>query len=473
MNLPDKKDLPIKAEKELTGWGRFRSSPAQMVRPERLRNFKPVFDNQIVRGMGRSYGDSALNSEGGVILSTRLNRMLEFDVVQGVIKAEAGVSLADILATALPRGWFLPVTPGTKFCSLGGCLAADVHGKNHHHEGCFSAHVTEATLIVADGTRVTIGPNEHPELFWATAGGMGLTGMIVDVTLQLKKVENAYLEVTHRVAKNLEAMMGLLDNPEFDDEYTVAWIDCLAKNEELGRGIVMSGHHIAEAQLPLRYRWHRHSIPTEPKKKLPFTFADWMLSPTTVKLFNKMYFWYHGRRKKFITHAEKFFYPLDAIKNWPVMYGKNGFLQYQFVLPSETALDGMHHIIQAIADAGHASFLAVLKKFGPQGEGWMSFPHEGYTLALDIPVREGVIELLNELDLLVTRNGGRIYLAKDARMNSKHMVKMYPRLPEFRSYLDLADPEGRFASDQSRRLGIRSVRTVEASEAPQEEESHE
>jgi decaprenylphospho-beta-D-ribofuranose 2-oxidase len=436
----------------LSGWGRFPVADCVAVRPERMRDLRPTGETCIARGLGRSYGDAALDSRGRVVLTERLDRFVAFDPETGVLRAEAGATLDEVLTTFVPRGWFVPVTPGTKFCTLGGCLAADVHGKNHHRDGTFSRHVNWADVVLASGERVRCSPETWPELFWATAGGMGLTGLIAEMELRLTPIETAWMDVRHTRCRNLEDTVRLLSDPTHDARYTVAWLDCLATGDRLGRGILMAGEHAPEPAVPLRKEG-----PLGPhgsrQKPFPFDLPGWALNPVTVRAFNRVYDWLQGRRGRFLSHYDRFFYPLDGIQSWNRMYGKRGFVQYQFVLPTESALDGMRLVLGRLSRSGRASFLAVLKRFGPEGPGLLSFPTEGLTLALDIPMSDGLLPFLDELDRVVADHGGRTYLAKDSRTRPDAFVAGYPRLGEFRQVKAQVDSEGQFASDLWRRLG--------------------
>jgi FAD/FMN-containing dehydrogenase len=403
--------------------------------------------------MGRGYGDAAICGEGHTVLTERLDRMLSFDDETGVLRAEAGVSLADILTTFVPRGWFLPVTPGTKFCSLGGCLAADVHGKNHHVDGAFSQHVTSARIIPADGAERIISPDKNSDLFWATAGGMGLTGFITEVSLKLKKIETSWMAVKHTPTKDLDQTLDFLAIDDAENPYSVAWIDCLATGEKLGRSVVMNGRHAAIGEIPLREN-NKLDGSFSKQKPMPFYLPSFVLNKFTVKAFNSLFNLRQGSRGEFVTKFDPYFYPLDGIKNWGRMYGKKGFVQHQCVLPHESARDGLRAILELVTESGRASFLAVLKKFGPEGRGMLSFPTGGYTLALDFANKPGLDEFHDRLDGIVLNAGGRVYLVKDSRMKADSLPYMYPRLDEFRKVLRQYDPSGKFASDLSRRLNI-------------------
>ena len=491
----------------LCGWGRYPVQSCELERPERYANLRPATDNVIARGQGRSYGDAALNEGGRVLLTERVNRLLEFDVGQGVLRAEAGATLAEILEVIVPKGWFLPVTPGTKFVSLGGCVAADVHGKNHHHDGSFGDHVLAIELFLADGSRVNCSATEKPELYWATVGGMGLTGIIGEVTLKLIPIQTPHMMVRHHQAGNLEQLFTLLQNPISDDRYSVAWIDSMAGGKQLGRGIAMCGHHALAEELPPGYRnpaqsplfislpripspqsspasgrgserERLSSIPTGERDKvslrerhvkrnraIPFDLPSLALNPLSIAAFNALYYRREGaKRQPFISSHDAFFYPLDAIGDWNRMYGKRGFVQYQCVIPQPTAFDGIASLLQELSGSGRPSFLAVLKRLGAQNKGLLSFPMAGYTLALDLPIRsekllaghpdEGLFALLDKLDRIVLQHGGRVYLAKDARLAAESFRAMYPRYEEWLKIKRALDPQNMFGSSLSRRLKI-------------------
>ena len=442
------KNLP-----SLGGWGRFPVSDSVAVRPEKARDLLPVSSSCLARGLGRSYGDAALNGQGILILTERLNRFLEFDTETGIVRAEAGLSLKDLLEAFVPQGWFVPVTPGTKFCTLGGYLAADVHGKNHRQDGSFSHHVLDFEIVLADGSVRRVDKTEDPELFWATVGGMGLTGIVRDLTVQLIPVETAYMKVRHIKTKNLDQTVELLSDPNHDAKYSVAWLDCLSTGTHLGRGVLMLGEHALKSQVSLRID---DPLKTAPKKVKPFPIdlPSWALNPVRIRAFNSLYALWQGGRGEFVCGYDQFFYPLDGIANWNRMYGKRGFAQYQYVMPMNTAKEGTREILTLLSRERKASFLAVLKRFGPGGPGMLSFPMEGLTLALDIPMSSDLLPFLDHLDDIVLKYGGRIYLAKDSRMKIETFHAGYPRIGEFCDARKRYDPEGRFDSDLARRIGL-------------------
>jgi decaprenylphospho-beta-D-ribofuranose 2-oxidase len=442
----------------LSGWGRYPVQSCELERPERYADLRPNAAYLIARGQGRSYGDAALNENGRVLLTERVNRLLELDVVQGILRAEAGVTLAEILDVIVPQGWFLPVTPGTKFVSLGGCVAADVHGKNHHHDGSFGDQVLALEMILADGSRRTCSPSENAELFWATVGGMGLTVIIGEVAIKLIPIHSAYMRVRHHAADNLEQLFGLMRDAAIDDYYTVAWIDSMATGKNLGRGVAMCGHHATKDELPADC-----ALPLATKRErgraIPFDFPAFALNRLSIAAFNALYYRHEGdRREPFLSRLDPYFYPLDAIADWNRMYGKRGFVQYQCVIPDVAAYEGIRQLLQQLSDSRRPSFLAVLKRLGAQGRGLLSFPMAGYTLALDLPIRdEGLFTLLNKLDQIVLQHGGRVYLAKDARLSAESFLAMYPRYAEWLKIKNEIDPENRFSSSLSRRLGMGGI----------------
>jgi len=443
--------VKTKPKKILSGWGRYPSAETQVVRPERMAQVGSFGRSTIPRGWGRSYNDAAINGDGDVLMMERLNRFLSFDADSGALLVEAGVTLEEILEHFVPRGWFLPIVPGTKKVTVGGCIAADVHGKNHHVAGTFSSCVREIELMLADGTQKKVSPAEDPALFWATVGGMGLTGVITSVYLQLEPVTSAYMQVRHTPTKSLEEAINLLDDTYRQARYSVAWLDILSS----GRGIVMTGDHLTADECKIRNPLHlrprkEHALPTEA--------LSWLLNSASVAAFNNVYYWAQSRKTKpFIVDYDRYFFPLDAIKNWNGFYGKKGFVQYQCVVPTESAQECFSAILQQLSQGGHPSYLAVLKRMGAEGQGLLSFPMEGYTLALDMPIKEGLFPLLDTLDEMVLSLGGRSYLAKDARMKAETFRAMYPRFSQWCHVKADVDPKGVFSSDMSRRLEMGGV----------------
>src|ERR1700687_3668402 len=327
--------------KEISGWGRYLRRLSTVTRPERLcEAVPPASGHMIVRGQGRSYNNAAMSQDGLVMLSERLDRVLAFDETTGVLRAEAGTTFAKVLDELIPRGWFPTVTPGTKFVSLGGCVAADVHGKNHHRDGTFGAHVADLEIVLADSSRRRCSPQQDAELFWATVGGMGLTGIISEISFRLRPIETAYMLVEHRQASNLDDLLRILEDETLDDHYSVAWIDCLATDRSMGRGVFMRGHHAEVAELGKV----EEPLSVKPRRRfnLPFDLPSWILNSLTGSAFNKFYYWSQGRPQgPFVTDYNSFFYPLDSVGNWNRIYGARGFVQYQCVFPPVTAPRGL------------------------------------------------------------------------------------------------------------------------------------
>lgn len=442
----------------LSGWGRYPVERCNVYRPESQRQMAAILESCaqptfISYGLGRSYGDAPLNSQGGVISHARLNRLLAFDAQSGVLECESGASLAEIIQYFLPRGFFLPVTPGTKFVTVGGAIAADVHGKNHHQDGTFGNFVLDFKLLTPGGDKLTCSANENSEVFWATLGGMGLTGVIVSARVKLRPVESAWVLVDYQKATNLEDALGRMTESDARYQYSVAWIDCLATGRHMGRAVLMRGNHAAANELPAKIR-EPLAQPYLRRWTLPFDFPSLALNSLTVRAFNTFFYGTHRNAARQLVDIEKFFYPLDAIDHWNRLYGSRGFVQYQVALPLGGGLEGLTDVLTRLAKSRRASFLAVLKRFGKPNPGPLSFPIQGYTLALDLPAAPGLVPLLHELDRVVMGYGGRIYLAKDAVVKSESFAAMYPKLDQFRVIKSRLDPRGLLSSSQARRLAI-------------------
>lgn len=439
----------------LSGWGLFPKTTSFVCRPEKLKDLQECPAPFISRGLGRSYGDAAQITDGHVILMERLNRFLAFDHEMGVLRAEAGVTFEDILQVIVPRGWFPPVTPGTKHVTLGGSVAADVHGKNHHVDGSIGKYILEIELQLVNGRRQRCSPEIEPDLFWATIGGMGLTGIITEVKMQLIPIQTAFISVKNTPVKNLDEMFDRLARTENDDRYSVAWIDCIAGGEEFGRGIIMNGHHAAPGELKNRQASHPFRFKKQRSWNVPKILPSLLLNKHTVETFNKLYF--HINAKKPSSHIvdyETYFYPLDIVEHWNKMYGRKGFIQYQFVIPFEHSREVCRQVLTILSGAGLYPYLAVLKRFGPEGKGLLSFPMEGYTLALDIPYSNELLSVLDKIDGIIAMHQGRIYLAKDARMAANLLPAMYPRLDAWKQIKNRFDFNGKISSDLSRRLHL-------------------
>ncbi|MBT1702586.1 FAD-binding oxidoreductase [Chryseosolibacter indicus] len=404
----------------------------------------------IAHGNGRCYGDASLSES--VISTLRFNKILSFDLNEGVVICQSGVLLSELLQIIVPHGWFLPVTPGTKFITIGGAVASDIHGKNHHVDGSFSRHMQWMNVLTGTGQTLTASRHENEDLFWATCGGMGLTGVILEVCFQLKKINTSYIRQKQIKAENLDEVMVLFAEHS-DYTYSVAWIDCLKSGDQFGRSILMLGEHATAEELGTKKE------KLSPKEKailsVPFHFPSFVLNELSVKAFNAMYYAKNYRKiMDSIVHYDGFFYPLDSIMNWNRIYGRKGFVQYQFVLPLKESKEGLKNIIKRISKMGMGSFLAVLKLFGEQDD-LISFPMEGYTLALDFPMRPGLAEFLDDLDEVVADYGGRIYLSKDARMKKEVFWDTYANAPQFKEILKKYDPDNRFVSELSKRLKLK------------------
>ncbi len=439
---------------ELTNWGRYPSIETTLHACRSEGDLRAILsdDKKIIpRGLGRCYGDSALNSD---ILSTlHLNCFRAFDEGTGELTCEGGVTLEDILYLFVPRGWFLPVTPGTRFITVGGAVASDVHGKNHHAAGALSRHIRGLKVMLASGETIFCSRDENEEFFHATCGGMGLTGIILEATFRLIRIPTAFIRQETVRAADLDEIMNLFETSS-DWTYSVAWIDCMARGGRRGRSILMRGEHARMEELPGRKIAEARMYGKNSHMTVPCDFPSLSLNRFSVRAFNEIYYrkTRHGISRS-ITGLDAFFYPLDGILQWNRIYGKRGFTQYQFVLPKESSREGLDTILGVIAEFGQGSFLAVLKLFGKQ-EGLLNFPREGYTLALDFPIRDGLFEVLDRLDAVVLDYGGRHYLTKDARMAKETFHKGYPNAGRFAEIKKRYDPDGKFQSLQSRRLGI-------------------
>jgi FAD/FMN-containing dehydrogenase len=390
----------------------------------------------LVHGNGRSYGDVCLNDGGTVLLGRGLDRYLDFDPERGILRAEAGVLLAEILELVVPLGWFLPVTPGTRYVTLGGALANDVHGKNHHRAGSFGHHVLAFELQRSDGSRRRCSPVEHTDWYAATIGGLGLTGLVTWVEIQLQRIPSAMLDVNRRRFTRVDDFFAMADEAEAREEFTVAWVDCAARGSALGRGVLAAASFASGAAA-------RSAMP-RPRRALrvPFTPPLPLINPLSLTLFNAAYYRQPiGDRRE---HYLPFFYPLDAIGEWNRIYGPRGFLQYQCVVPPAHALAATRELLERIAASGQGSFLAVLKRFGDRpSPGLLSFARPGTTIALDFPMRgEQTLRLLDSLDTVVAEAGGALYPAKDARMSAQMFQRGYPQLQRFLAYRDPAFSSG-------------------------------
>jgi decaprenylphospho-beta-D-ribofuranose 2-oxidase len=444
----------------LTGWGRVEPTVARVSAPVDASQVAVALKEApsrgaIARGLGRSYNNAAQNDGGQVIVTTNLNRITAFDADAGIALCEAGVSLERLMMTGLPAGWFVPVSPGTRQVTVGGAIAADVHGKNHHAAGSFAQHVQWLDLLLPDGQERRVTVADEPRLFWATAGGMGLTGIILRAAIQLTKVETSRVRVDTVRTADVDETLAYLEATDSSYGYSVAWLDCLASGARLGRSVITSGDFARHADLAPKDR--RNPLEFRPVARLdaPNIWPNGLINRYTVGLANEA--WYRKaprRRQGEIQTIGTFFHPLDGIRNWNRVYGPAGFRQYQFVVPFG-AESTIRASLERISRTRAPSFVTVLKRFGPGNDGILSFPMAGWTLALDFPARTpGLAGLLDSLDADVLEAGGRVYLAKDSRVAPDTLAGMYPRLPEFREVRAEIDPDAVMASDLSRRLRL-------------------
>jgi decaprenylphospho-beta-D-ribofuranose 2-oxidase len=407
---------------------------------------QPAFDTPgglIAHGAGRSYGDCALNAGGGVLLTGCMDRILDWDEAQAVVRVEPGVSFAQLLARFLPLGFMVPVTPGTGFATIGGAVAHDVHGKNHEQQGSFGQHVTALDLLTPDGALHKVGPDD--DLFRATVGGIGLTGIITSVTFRMQRVAGPAMLVRSLPCGDLDALLAAMAESS-QATHSVAWIDGTATGRRLGRGILETAEPGAATDRP---------APPGRRISIPFDFPSFALNPLSVRAFNELYYRRVPRGGRTdIVHAGRFLYPLDALLHWNRIYGRRGFYQFQCVVPFEGAAGALRDLLELVARSRRASFLSVLKRMGPGRAGYLSFPRPGLTLALDFPARDGMAEFYASLVERVLAYGGRIYLAKDALLTGAAFARMYPEWPACRAVLERVDPERRMQSDMRRRLGL-------------------
>jgi decaprenylphospho-beta-D-ribofuranose 2-oxidase len=445
------------ADRELSGWGRYPVQRAECARPATRSDLRQALVDRdghsiLAHAAGRSYGDAALNERGRAILTERLDRMLDFDPQKGWLRVEAGVTLKEIIDVFLPRGWFPTVVPGTQYVTVGGAVGCNIHGKNHHQVGSFGDHVRRLEMLTASGEIVTCDRETRPELFWATVGGMGLTGIILSLELKLEPVAGPAIEMESIRVENLDEFFEV-SAQSGGFTHTVSWIDCVASGSNMGRGVFMRGRHAGED-----VDWS-----PGPMEKLAETLksaadgrpfeSNWLLNRATMRIGNAAYFHKEPKGKtERVVHYEPFFFPLDAIDHWNHIYGSRGFLQYQCVVPEREAI---REILEEVTATSMASFLSVIKEFGPRTHTGLSFPEPGITLALDFPnFGEPLMELLDRLDAIVATAGGRVYLGKDARLDKQSFRKMYPEWEAWREVRDEWDPEGVFQSSLGRRLGL-------------------
>ncbi|MGH3797101.1 MAG: FAD-binding protein [Pseudonocardiaceae bacterium] len=450
--------MPETVNRTLTGWGRTAPTSARVLIDPTVDSIQHAVRNAgprgvIARGLGRSYGDPAQNAGGLVVDMTGLDRIHSLDADSGLVELDAGVSLDALMRAALPFGLWVPVLPGTRQVTVGGAVAADIHGKNHHTAGTFGNHVRSIDLVTADGSILTLTPDD--ELFWATVGGMGLTGIIVRATVALKHVESAYFVVdTDRTTDLDELMVLLTDGSDDGYDYSAAWFDAISTGSKLGRAVLTRGCLARRDQLPPKLRRAPLAFDAPQLLTAPNVFPNGLANRAIFGAMTEA--WYRKapkRRRDEVQNLTAFYHPLDMIGEWNRAYGSRGFLQYQFVVPFG-AEDTFRRIVEQMARSGHVSFLNVLKRFGDAGRAPLSFPQPGWTITVDFPIRRGLSVFCDRLDDLVQEAGGRLYLAKESRTSAATLHRMYPRIDEWRKLRAAADPDGVFASDLSRRLEL-------------------
>lgn len=442
------------------GWGRTSPSSAESARPTSDADLAVLLSGlgprgAIVRGLGRSYGDAAQNSGGTVIDLTGWDAVLDLNSDDPAVSVQAGISLDSLMRALLPHGLWLPVIPGTRQVTVGGAIAADVHGKNHHVAGSFGDHVVSVDLMLASGDIITVGPHDDdPALFWCTVGGMGLTGIILRATIRLHRVESSYFLVDTEKVRDLRGLLATLADRDGDYEYSVAWFDTATTGAALGRAVVTRGNSARLEDLDAAHHATALALSARQLGSVPAAQPFGLVNRFTARGFNAAWFAKApGRRDREVQDLTRFFHPLDVVGDWNRLYGRAGLCQYQFVMPFG-AEDAFTEAVERISRSRHVSSLNVLKRFGPANAAPLSFPLPGWTLAIDLPVRPGLQSLLDGLDGLVAGSGGRVYLAKDSRTSARALQTMYPRLSEFATVRAAVDPDHRFRSDLSRRLDL-------------------
>lgn len=430
----------------ISGWGRYPKIKANLFNPEnKSQCFDYIKKNFFIpRGSGRSYGDSA--NADNVLQSLKINKVLKFDKINGIITCEAGVTFRDLITIIVPEGWFFPVTPGTSFLTVGGAIAADVHGKNHHKEGSFSDYILNIDMILGSGDFVSVSKENLSDLFYATCGGMGLTGFIFSATIKLKRITSNKIIQNTQISKSLEEVCENFEK-FFSTNYSVAWLDTIATGKNFGRSIIFLGNHAEDKDF---------SIEKFKPLNLPMKLGSLIINKYTFNIFNKIYYKknYTNNANKRLISISNFFYPLDKIKNWNLVYGKRGFIQYQFVIPKKNSVFNLKKILKTINDHNEFSVLAVLKLLGKNNNNYLSFPMEGLTLALDFKLSDSILKLIKFLDEMIVDMNGKIYLAKDALMTEDIFKKTYPQWREFENVRLKYSAIGKFGSTQSRRLGL-------------------
>lgn len=440
----------------LAGWGANLRTDCYYREPETQRELARAVDARgtVARGLGRSYGDAALNTERQVLGTRRMNLFLGFDEATGTLTCEAGASLAEIIRVFGPRGFFPMITPGTKLVTVGGCIANDVHGKAHHAQGSFATCVDAMTILLASGDVVVASRTENPDLFWATFGGMGLLGVVLTATIRLRKIDTTYFRQKKIEARGLGEMMNAIQEADHAFPYSVATLDVGATGTRLGGGILVVGDHATREELPPELAKAPLLLsPSSPRLVLPFELPELTLNQLTIHVVNEVILAIQKHPADY-AHYEGFFYPLDMLGEWNRGYGKAGFTQYQFVIPFADGEKNMRELLEVIMGAGELPFLNILKSMGKESGGTLSFPREGYTFAIDFPIRQNTVALLRRLDRMILDYGGRIYLGKDSYVEKETFRAMYPAIDTFLAVKEKYDPKGVFTSDLGRRVGL-------------------
>lgn len=442
-------------EEKISGWGNFprvTSKIAWVKNPTQLNATLVSNENVTARGLGRSYGDQAISSTSLVASLPPMNKILSFDESTGILNCQAGLSLNQIIRIFAPRGWFPVINPGTKYVTIGGAIANDIHGKAHHVNGSFVNCVEDFDIMLANGEIVTCSRNHHQDLFYASFGGLGLLGIIIRASIQLKKIETTFFKQKSIKCENIDEMLDAFDQYDHDFDYSVAWVNALIKGENLGKGVLTLGNQAQLKDLPFKLRKEPLLIKPEPKLKVPFYLPDFSLNPFSVKILNRIIAHVQAKPTS-IVHYEKFFFPLDAILHWNRGYGKRGFIQYQFVIPLQNGRENIKKLLSAVSESGCTPFLNVLKKFG-EGQPYLSFPKPGYTFAIDFPVTKKLSAFITKMDQMVLDCGGRIYLGKDAMLTAEMFRKMYPDYQQWLNIKKKYDPQNKFTSSLAERLNL-------------------
>ena len=451
-------------QQKIAGWGNYPATNAQVSLPRQVSDLQQATHHSeiTVRGLGRSYGDQSIDARALIADTQRLHHFLDFDEELGILTCEAGVSLSDIITTLAPRGWFPVVNPGTKYVTVGGAIANDIHGKGHHRDGSFARYVLSFTIMIADGTVLTASRETHADLFWGCFGGLGLLGIILTVTLQLERIETTYYIQKAIRVKGLDEMLEALQAYDQHYRYSVAWINPQARKDRLGEGVLTVGNQASYSDLTKKLQRQPLKLHQPPRLTVPFFLPNFSLNPVSLTVLNRLIHRVQYTHNP-LSHYDKFLFPLDFVHYWNRGYGKRGFIQYQFVVPTEAG-STIRTILKTIANSHCLPFLNVLKKMGPgldesitQPPASLSFPREGFTFAIDFPVTQNLLPLTKQLDKLVLEAGGRIYLGKDALLEQDIFQQMYPHYAQWLEIKQQYDPQNRFTSSLARRLGLQTA----------------